>query len=372
MLDPRLDPDTLFWVFEPDFRFYPPGQNPQRWLTHAGQFPVQELTALRRPQDAEPTASKDAAPSSKWGQQEKGKGAKPAGQVKRLRGSYAELGATQRKGGTGVGPSGSQLLREVMDVMLICQKAHEQKAGDIMWLSYNADKRKPSRVGFGSQFIAVSVSGARHMLRAMQPPSALESGHWDLVLKTWLLAKPNRQQEVGFSYIHPPIGNFVEHTSGCCANPNEWRAGLWSEPWVCPGTRQVDDPKQRQKWLCQMVREGQPTWIARVIDFEPTAEVVGWKSCWNGQYQPPHYMMNVVELRESLMNKDFRRRPGPEPPAPQYKGPGVKGKGVGKCQKGKHHGELTASKRQVRRQRRRAGQWDLRTWIRNPDEAADV
>jgi hypothetical protein len=26
MLDPRLDPDTLFWVFEPDFRFFRQGR----------------------------------------------------------------------------------------------------------------------------------------------------------------------------------------------------------------------------------------------------------------------------------------------------------------------------------------------------------
>ena len=82
MMDPRLDPDTLFWVFEPDFRFFPPGQNPERWQSHSGFLPVEELTAYTAQQTAEPTAGNKGRKGGKGkgGKGGKGKGEKPEGQ----------------------------------------------------------------------------------------------------------------------------------------------------------------------------------------------------------------------------------------------------------------------------------------------------
>jgi hypothetical protein len=338
---------------------------------------VEELTAYTAQQTAEPTAGNKGRKGGKGkgGKGGKGKGGIPEGQRKRMRGAYDELAPLQRHADRGVSPGGEQVLREVLDLMRICIFAHEHRVGNIMWLSWNAKYKKHSRVGFGSHFIAVSVEGARSMYIAMQEPTALPSGHWDLVLKTWLEAVPTRQEEVGFCYILPPIGNFVDHTSGCCADPSFYRTGCWNEPWACPGTAKCDDPKKRQKWLCQMVKEGHPEWVCEVPESEPTAgREIKWMSCWDGAYLPPNYMSTIEELRASVEDKRFPPKPEESlpPPTPQYKGPGVKGKGVGKPRPSWHHGEAACSARQVRRQRRRAFQWSLRNWVSDTTEACWV
>ena len=110
----------------------------------------------------------------------------------------------------------------------------------------------------------------------------MKLGHFDLQLK-YLLADNGRcsQNPFAYCYISPPMGNYSTHPSGCDPKFSEGagRPSCWQESWCCPGTRRSQDPKIRDKWLCQLTSRGNPDWITKV-DVEKDRESLNWKTFW--------------------------------------------------------------------------------------------
>ena len=101
-------------------------------------------------------------------------------------------------------------------------------------------------------FMMVSKTGAQRLSSAMQ---SLPPGHIDLKWKEWMKSDHHVQNEVGFSYLCPPMGNYTQHISECdprlFGEGTQGRPPDWDKEFCCEGTRQEQDPKGREKWLCQ-------------------------------------------------------------------------------------------------------------------------
>ena len=110
----------------------------------------------------------------------------------------------------------------------------------------------------------------------------MKLGHFDLQLK-YLLTASGRcsQNPFAYCYISPPMGNYSTHPSGCDPKFSDGagRPSCWQESWCCPGTRSSQDPKNRDKWLCQLTSRGNPDWISKV-DVEKDPESLNWKTFW--------------------------------------------------------------------------------------------
>ena len=200
MLSDRTPPDTLFIVFEGDFRFWPEDcLEPADWLR-----------LCDRPADDQ------------------------AGGQPHLRG-FA-VGERRDSDASLVSP-------ELFDIVSICNQAHRAKApdgrhmGDIVWLSWNAaaagtkgpTKRWTGRTIYnGSTAIAYTKAGAT-ALAGLARDARPE--HYDLWLRDKVFG--TKITTTCASYVVPPIGGYTAH-----ASPNlggAVRRGNFGEWWNFPG-----------------------------------------------------------------------------------------------------------------------------------------
>ena len=154
----------------------------------------------------------------------------------------------------------------VYDLVKYATSAHRLGHGNIMWMCWQpcGAGEKPTRVSSprsGSMLVMLSKRGAQH-LKAGFEKKELERGHFDVALLRWLVI---RQHEVGAAYLLPPMGNYVAHVSGCeAAFAKTARPSCWKEKWCCPGTREHEDPKERQKYWCSFSKSGHAPSLGKV------------------------------------------------------------------------------------------------------------
>jgi hypothetical protein len=166
------------------------------------------------------------------------------------------------------------------DIISIITRASRMGRGNLVWLTWVAgtgdqDRQPQSRIKSGSTAIAVSKRGAAKLKAAFADGSFPHaSGHWDLDLKSWLVKE---QELVQACYLCPPMGNHWAHTSGCDHKAGWVRPSSWGANWCCQGTRQSEDPRGREKWLCGWTSNGNTTWL-RAIPADPTTD---WHTFWD-------------------------------------------------------------------------------------------
>ena len=236
------------------------------------------------------------------------------------------------------------LKQEVADAIRIANFAHRHNVGHLMNLCWVA-QGPPETPTNGTMFMMVSKTGARHLSSAMQ---SLPPGHIDLVWKDWLKSEQGRQDEVGFSFLCPPMGNYTQHISDCdprlYGEHTAGRPADWDKPFCCPGTRAEEDRQGREKWLCQ---------------FSTTKSKKGKGVTW--KVKLPY--SDVLHESEEFWWKSFQEgwTPGEGHQGCPFDEPTAAEKGTGKGT------QLTSRRRRLGRKRRALDQ--MRIWVPDQREA---
>ncbi len=299
-LDPRLDEDCLFIVFEEDFRFTPPLGDPA-W-THKGRKDTSGLiesslfkssrpptssgaSSSSAPPTTEPTAGQPAQPSQH-----------PAAWVRKAKSASGDL-TVPEKAPASDWQVVSLFLR---DLVAYSVEAHRLKRGDFMfmgWQPHGAGDTSDTKFRYrsGTMLTMFSKNGARLVRGGFEHDDQLSRpGHIDQRLRAFWSKKEN----TSVSYIAPPIAGYFEHVSGCSREfRRKARPTIWMEEFACPGTRTSHDwaVPQREKWLCTFTVNGKCDFVSKIdiekddLDLtwttydarekeerEPTASYSGW------------------------------------------------------------------------------------------------
>ena len=175
MQDERLPADTLFLVFEEDFRFWPDDQEPTAWAMEVGDDAAEPTAA------AEPSSSSCAA------------AAKKKSRPPRAKGYWWEIKEQGRKSddvipGPGVPP-------EVADCVRYSILAERHHAGDLMWMGYQCLGKRKTMIFSGTAFLMVTQFAASILEKAMRRDEC-ERDHIDRSFKAWLLRRPETQKKL--------------------------------------------------------------------------------------------------------------------------------------------------------------------------------
>ena len=242
---------------------------------------------------------------------------------------------------------------ELADLVRICNVAHRNNRGDLVWLCWQpaGAGAKPARVhsiNSGAMLIACTPRGAGVLLRLFEgdlghfPPN-----HFDVELKNWLTQGDNAEL-MKACYVTPPVGNYCTHQSGCdpTYSSGQGRPSCWGERWVCRGTRESQDPQGRHKWLASWTRKGNPVWIGRAGVDDGTKN---WTSFWRGAAKRPKFVpaderrpqkkkpaaagaaiADGSDIEPTAMSGPLSLRP-PPPPAAASTRPPSRGRGAGRA-----------------------------------------
>ena len=295
--------DTLFWICEEDFRFWPPGHDPDL----ADQYD-KDLAALKKAREQQGGAGSSLPPSEVTAQS-----SLPPNQERVQTEYHIALG----QGCSDEAEDDQGFSREVIDMMRIATMCHRHKMGNLIWVSWVPKKQQTSRIGHGSCCLLMTKSGMFAVSEAKQR-GLLKRGHIDLELQAWLL-QGDEAEKAQACYIYPPIGSYTEHPSEC--DPAQFGgdktrpSGFDSGENPCHGTRLWGDPKGREKAILQW----RPGWKDRPwIPFEPEAVLHSdkflWKSFEDEDAVKTHYELVEMEgnpgqtKREKRMFRSFKVR----------------------------------------------------------------
>ena len=142
ILDQRFPDDTIFWVCEEDFRFWPPGEDPDGADTY-----FEKLAALIKHRE-ESGSTGSSLPPTKEG---KGKSDPKLPE--------SEYHTVPSKGHSDESELDQGFSRDVVDMMRIATMCHRHHMGDFIWVSWVPSKQRPSRIGHGSQCLMLTKFG---------------------------------------------------------------------------------------------------------------------------------------------------------------------------------------------------------------------
>ena len=297
-MDDRLPDDTIYWIIEEDFRFWPPGQDPDGADNHW------ELVEERYKLPKEGGAGSSLPPSHDTAKTDEAR-------------VHTEFHMTHAAGHSDEGEENQGFCRDVIDMMRIATMCHRNGMGEFIWVSWVPSKKSPSRIGHGSQCLMMTKDGV-FACKDAKDRGVLTRGHIDLVLQSWL-RKPDEAQKAKACYIYPPIGSYTEHPSEC--DPKNFGgdktrpSGFDSGENPCHGTRNSGDPKGREKAIIQW----RPGWKDRPwIPFETEAElhhtdrflwksIEGWWCDTHIEHMPERPNPGKTS-REKRMYRAFRTR----------------------------------------------------------------
>lgn len=293
--DPRFDEDTLFIIFEEDFRFTPDVGDPA-WTRHSRRDTSATIFSNMfgpSPPPAEGAASSSAAPAAaasssaaapshnKIPKAKKWAPPVPPNFWNRAERAAEEGYVIQNRASGADWKQTSMFLR---DLVAYATLAHRRGRGDFMfmgWQPHGAGDWTPStsesRYRSGLMLSMVSQQGFLHLDTQWKLDETLKTaGHVDLKLKNFWCLPVNSK----VSYITPPIGGYTEHLSGCAVEfYKKPRPCIWMEDFACPGTRHSHDwnEQRRQKWLATFTVKGKADWVCKV-EVDVPDEKVWWYS----------------------------------------------------------------------------------------------
>ena len=267
MADPRHAPDTLFFVVEEDFRLFArhsicaPGALAK--VAESAYAASSTAYNARTPYLAEslnePVAlSLDAiyewryehSPVIPSGAELFGAPALGTDSWKQIIGGlYAPKKKPTQEEVSRQGPS-----EYLEDMVRMVTAASREGLGNLVWLSYDAFKRKGfrCRVCHAATLIAVSAQGAKRLLELVETNQLGNQHHWDIMLLRWLQSHGN---EFGASYVYPSMGHYQAHLSGS-SDTEGWRDAQWKQEWIQEGTRAGHCPAGRTRWLMGWCEKG--------------------------------------------------------------------------------------------------------------------
>jgi hypothetical protein len=287
--DQRLPDDTLFFIIEEDFRWYPEGEDPtgvdgyqaraaetkrKRDAMSKSLPPRHDTIALELPMPGQTSQEPTA-----WG---KGKGKKKPTRVQ------TQYHQALPRGNSVMSHIDEGFHQNVVDLVRTATFAHRNGMGEIVWTSWVPQNKKDdpgkkkwggrTRMSNGSTCILMTKLGFAQFNAAVQAQQVYRT-HIDLTLIDWLKKSAKR---VGACYLYPSSGSYTEHASGCDpTNFGEAQGGRKSgfdtdgPAW---GTRVSSDPEKREKWLKQWVEKGHETWLSLPPDHVLHTKKYRWQS----------------------------------------------------------------------------------------------
>ena len=312
-LDKRLPLDTLFMVFEEDYRFFPEGQDPDGcddYGERVVKMVVDRGFAALSGSESPPPQSSSSSPSRG---KSSGKGGKPKPESRFH--STSSRGSSDLKDEVNEGFSSN-----LSDLVRWATVAHRHKVGNLIWVGWCPAPQKATQLGKGSHLIMLSQEGAIHMAEAFAD-GEIERGHIDFVLKAWLKSG-NTAERVGACYVCPQMGGYYSHASGC--DPKNFGEDKGGRPsaWEgkenpASGTRVATDPKQRGKYLIQWrgTASANRVWLNCPNDKELVEAKWKWKSFREPTASEPSGSTQETKQEEEKDEDDQN----PEPTAPRSK-----------------------------------------------------
>ena len=261
MCDDALCPDTLFFYFEYDYRFYKRDDlTLKEWLPLCvSQAPggVQEAFAVEGHATASSSTGQDLRQGPRTGamRTDGGRGGQGVSSHKRLRRGQSEearpspsessmwglsMEGFERPQGHEMPDVGHSVAPELCDLVALCNAADSVGRGNMVWLGWNAGfagevKKKPTdkTFQFGSHCVAFTKKGAQALLEHMENSKAT---HIDLWLRD-VVSTGNNQEKIGACIVHPAVGSYgAQHVSMNLKGAR--RASAWGHTWCQEGTRE--------------------------------------------------------------------------------------------------------------------------------------
>lgn len=341
--DERLPRDTLFLLFEEDFRFEQPSEefkNKHMYEESRKKLPKevdQENKSL--PQDSFPPPEQ-----------------------RRPQASVFEV--SRKMPGEIWGQHISTYLE---DVVSLANQAARKQHGNFIWAGWvpggpGSNPPHKTAVGFGSHFLMVSKEGMEILSEEFSRHEDLaHPGHIDICLKKFFIST---WKDYKACYVWPAIGNYTAHVSGCSEQYLEaTRPNGWADSWTRQGTRKDHDLQNRESWLCGWTAKGNTAWLEKVV---PEDHSQPWTTYWAGKGEPPSEMS--VQALASL------EPTGGEANASASGEPNASASDAALDVEFEQIGSASQSltKRAKRRLRAARVGMKLRNWVRKPDEASTV
>jgi hypothetical protein len=265
MVNNMWERDTLFLIFEEDFRFEPSDIEPAVSFEPTGLVElVGDQSTFLAAADAEIPGKKQAKP------------------VMPGKGRWYEMPTKVTDHSAFV--TSQTVLHDIVKYVTL---AHRKCVGDMTWMCWqpgqagSAPKRKGSPSS-GSMFLTVSVPGAE-ILEGAMASGLIPKGHFDCKLLNWV--RDLDATALRCCYMLPPMGNYATHESGCdnnYAGTSGGRPSCWKETWCCPGTRISEDPQRRDKWLCVFTSKGPPGWLSKLPNLDTMDDKeLEWLTYWD-------------------------------------------------------------------------------------------
>ena len=283
--DHRLPDDTLWFIIEEDFRWYPEGHDPcmsegYDKRAEATKKKRDALTTSLPPRGTIaldlPTGQDPREPTATG----KGKGKKKPVRPQTL---YHEA---LPRGHSVAGHIDEGFQQNVADLVRLATFASRQGMGELLWTSWCSDAKKEAgktkgktKLCHGSTCILMTKMGFAQLNAAVQA-GKVKRGHIDLALLWWLRSEADK---VGASYLYPSSGSYTEHASAC--DPKNFgeqaggRKSGFETDYPAWGTRLSSDEEGRKKYLVQWdPNDKGGKWLSLPPDHRLHSEEFRWQS----------------------------------------------------------------------------------------------
>jgi len=287
MLDSQFSEDTVFLVFEEDWRMF------------AG-FP--EILEQLRSEDVEEVASAHADHSGNTSSQ------------------HQEEEVFNMKNVPMPAKGRAKPNRFLMDMVAAVNTARRYQVGDFVWLSWMCERKVtaqwPARPAYGSTLVSVSKAGARFLHQEMLSDKNTAETHIDVWMskKMYHLASLHpSQQAIGASFARPTYGAFDAHASGCQPNIGV-RQTQWHVQHVQQGTRPDDDAKGLTRKIVKWPRYNDTADKEQTFDVNLSCSATGWWISFTNEPSitklmwPAHFKFG--SWRPTQLEDDFEPWPG--------------------------------------------------------------
>ena len=230
--------DTLFFIFEEDYLFYPENLDEP----NAYQARVRKLITARN----EKGSGKQNPPPPRGFE---GKGSGSEGGKTRPQTCFHAAAA---RGSNDPAQLDEGFNENIADLVRLATFAHRKSCGDFIWVGWCPESKSRSKIHHGSHLI-LATKFAMIQLGNAVADGKFKDGHVDLRFKEFL-STPGIAKKMNACYCFPTMGSFKRHISGCDPTYGEGTQGRpsgFQTDSPAHGTKISHDPKGRTKWLIQ-------------------------------------------------------------------------------------------------------------------------
>ena len=291
MMGPRHPEDALFIVAEADYRFYPEDcvgdwyaivADPRRPALDENLKEIPPSGATPSPSPGDITDQPSPSPAAPI--------AEVATSKERKFMDWQQAQKSQDKS--------AEFSEEIRELVQCCNVAAKIGHGNLVWFGWCPSGKAKSLPSHGSHLMAVTRIGAQTLLEAMER-NELKLGHWDLVVRDWLI-KDNYQhpKKMGACFVWPATGFFQTHLSGCDPAMGE-RKAEWNQSYLQPGVApRPGRDNERERWLAHWPADGKggAQWLHQMKFYNSFNE-------WTTALPPAHRNADDYDWQVLLWNR---------------------------------------------------------------------